>query len=442
MKNSILFIQIILFLLTAERSESQSIFTVKDYAHYNYSIQQKDQEEKGIKNNLNDYGINLTVNFKNDFLENVSGGIKTGPGYIGLFKPDLSLDFSKMFHWDGAGMLISAIGNTGDYFNNKVGTEQGIDNIEAYNTWKIYELWIEQKLFNENLSLKFGLYDLNSEFDVRLSSLVFLNPSQAIGPEYSLTGKNGPSIFPATSVAFRIKYISSSMPCELSSKITGNDFHYFLQAAVLDGVPGDPDNPVGIQIIFNKNDGLLLAAETGIIKNEKDFGNGYEKYSLGGWYYSSGFKEFLNTNISGNPVYQKGNYGIYFSAEKFLFSEAKNPGEGLAGFLSIGISNKNINRVDSYFGAGINYTGLVPGRDKDQFGIALALAHNSSKYIIQMQSENIDISSYESIIEMTYLLKLSDWLKLQPDIQYVINPVYSLNNAYSFVSGIRIELIL
>jgi porin len=163
---------------------------------------------------------------------------------------------------------------------------------------------------------------------------------------------------------------------------------------------------------------------------------------LGGWYYSSGFKEFLNTNISGNPVYQKGNYGIYFSAEKFLFSEIKNPGEGLAGFLSIGMSNKNINRVDSYFGAGINYTGLVPGRDKDQFGIALALAHNSSKYIIQMQSENIDISSYESIIEMTYLLILSDWLKLQPDIQYVINPVYSLNYAYSFVSGIRIELIL
>ena len=97
---------------------------------------------------------------------------------------------------------------------------------------------------------------------------------------------------------------------------------------------------------------------------------------MGGWYYSSGFKEFLNTNISGNPVYQKGNYGIYFSAEKFLLSETKNPGEGLAGFLSIGMSNKNINRVDSYFGAGINYTGLGI-RFGDKFTVTGSTSDNS-----------------------------------------------------------------
>jgi len=161
----------------------------------------------------------------------------------------------------------------------------------------------------------------------------------------------------------------------------------------LDGIPGNPNNPVGTQIILNENDGFLLGAETGIIKNEDNFGKDYEKYSLGGWNYTSGFKELLNTDISGNPVYQKGNYGIYFSAEKFLWSEAENPGEGLAAFLRIGMSNKNINKVDRYLGAGVNYTGLIPGRDIDQFGISLALARNSRKYIAQFQQENIYISN-------------------------------------------------
>ena len=207
------------------------------------------ESDGGISGYIIENGINLSLNFTNDLLYDVAGGINTGFAYAGLISPQLNIDLEKMAGWPEADIHISVNGTLGSNFNKKAGSEQGIDNITAFNTWKIYEFWIQKKLFDNHLSFKFGLYDLNSEFDVRLSSLVFLNPSQAIGPEFSLTGKNGPSIYPTTSLALRIKY-------------TGNSGFYF-QSAVLDGVPGDPGDPDGTHIIINSRDGFLITGEAG-----------------------------------------------------------------------------------------------------------------------------------------------------------------------------------
>ncbi len=305
--------------------KAQSLFKTNDLFISNFPVPDSKGDYSLLQSNFKDFGIGFTINFTNDFFYNISGGINTGSAYSGLLKPNLNIDLSKMFGWNGANMVISSIGVIGSNFNYKVGTEQGVDNITAYDTWKIYEFWIEQKLCDKKLSLKFGLYDLNSEFDLRLSSLVFLNPSQAIGPEFSLTGENGPSIYPTTSLAFRIKF--------------HDDKGYYIQSSILDGVPGDPNDPEGTHIILNKNDGFLIAGESGFIKKEENSGKNNEKFSLGGWYYTSKFKEF-NTGAADNPLYRKGNYGIYFSAEKLLWNESGNPEEGLTAFLRIGYQIK------------------------------------------------------------------------------------------------------
>lgn len=49
-------------------------------------------------------------------------------------------------------------------------------------------------MFDDKLSLLFGLYDLNSEFDTQETSSIFINPSHDIGAEYAQSGKNLPSI--------------------------------------------------------------------------------------------------------------------------------------------------------------------------------------------------------------------------------------------------------
>ncbi len=380
-----------------------------------------------INNILKSSSLDFQVTFNNDYLSNFSGGIATGSDYMGLIKPDLNIDLDKTVGLPNANIFISAIGVLGNNFNEKVGTEQGVDNIEAYDTWKIYEFWIEQNLLDNNLSVKFGLYDLNTEFDVRLSSLAFLNPSQAIGPDYSLTGKNGPSIYPTTSLALRVSYKNNS--------------GVYSQLAALDGVPGNPNNPNGTQIILNKNDGLLLNAEIGYADNEEDYGKGYQNFFIGGWYYSGKFEMFSQNDISNLATFKRGNFGIYFSGEKFIWSEIENSNQGLAAFFRLGFSDKDVNAVNRYIGLGFNYKGLIPGRDTDEFGISLCSAHNRIQYI-HAQNENVEDYEFENIIEITYLFYYSNWLKIQPDVQYVFYPTFCQNNNFCFISGIRAELHL
>ncbi len=417
-----------LFLVTVEDIYSQQITKYDSLYVSTQRTSNSKNEKRNFINGHRNYGVDFSANFTNDLLSNVSGGISTGSSYISLFEPVLTIDLSKALNWRGADLLISGIGTMGDDFYDEVGAEQGVDNIEAYHTWKIYELWLEQNLFNKALSLKFGLYDLNSEFDARQSSSVFLNPSHGIGAEYALSGKNGPSIFPSTSLALRIKY--------------NDNLGYYFQTALLDGVPDNPDDQSGTQIILNKKDGLLLAVETGLTENENNFGKGYEKFSVGGWYFTGNFRTLLENYNSVVPVYQKGNYGVYLSGEKFLWSKPGKSDKGIAVFFRAGVADNNVNKVDKYFGAGINCIGLIPGRDKDEFGIALAAAHNNSKYVALMKEDKKEVRNYESIIEITYLFHFTDWLKVQPDLQYVFNPANCLNNNHSIIVGMRGELTL
>ncbi len=87
-------------------------------------------------------------------------------------------------------------------------------------------------------------------------------------------------------------------------------------------------------------------------------------------------------------------------------------------------------------------TGLIPGREKDELGIALGAAHNNSKYIAKAKLENINLDKYETAIELTYLFHLTNWIKRQPDFQYIFNPVNSFINHYSLISAIRLSISL
>jgi porin len=122
---------------------------------------------------------------------------------------------------------------------------RGVSNIEAPAKWKLEEGWIQQNLFDNRFSALVGRYDLNSEFYRLQSAGLLLNSSFGIGPEFSQSGQEGPSIFPNTSVGarFAIKPIEEIV----------------LRTAVLDGVP--VDRPNGTRKIFAKDDGVLIVAE-------------------------------------------------------------------------------------------------------------------------------------------------------------------------------------
>ena len=82
-----------------------------------------------------------------------------------------------------------------------VGDVQGLDNIEAFNALQLNELWVAKQWLDGKAAIKSGFTDLNVDFDTQQVAALFINSSNGVGPEFSHSGRNGPSIFPTTTLA-------------------------------------------------------------------------------------------------------------------------------------------------------------------------------------------------------------------------------------------------
>ena len=183
------------------------------------------------RNHLFGEAVEFDVVNRFDVVSNRSGGIQRGTGTVNNLDARLMFDGEKLLGVHGSSMLLNVVSGLGGKPNSEyVGTFQGVDSNEVTtNTTKLYQAWIQQTLWNEQLSLLFGLYDLNAEFYATDSAGLFLHPGSGVGVELGQTGVNGPSISPTSSMAFRVKLQPSA--------------NWYAQAIVFDGVPGDPNNP-------------------------------------------------------------------------------------------------------------------------------------------------------------------------------------------------------
>jgi len=372
------------------------------------------------KNKLSETGIDLNFMYTGDAV--LDYGLK----YMGNFDFKISFDFEKSLNLVGLKSFVYILGDHGDKLQDLTGVSQGISNIEAASTWKLYEFWLEQSLFNDKLSLLFGLHDLNTEFDCREASSIFLNPSQAIGPDFSQSGRNGPSIFPTTSLSFRIKYNFLQ--------------NFTLLSAAFDGVPGDPENPYGTHIILNKNDGLLITNEINYAAESGSRGGSF-RLGAGSWLFTSKFEDLLDLDITGKNVKREGNLGFYFFGENKIIMNESFPANEISFYLRTGTANQDVNQFNSYYGGGISFKGLW-GRKDDIFGLAFGLAHNSYKYRKLLSGTDMYpgvVQPFEVVWEATYNFQLNSFISLQPDVQYILNPSQNYIHDNILLSLIRIK---
>lgn len=380
-------------------------------------------------------GFNWSMLYRADLISNVSGGLQQGTTALGNLDVKLDWDLGKQFGWDGMSVGLHGIASQGGKPNDHlVGSSQGIDNIEVEtNTAKIFQAWVQKQWQDDKVSALLGLYDLNSEFYVSHSTWIFLHPSPGIGSELAQTGQNGPSVFPTSSMGLRLRYRPTS--------------ETYIQAVVLDGVPGDPDNPRGTHIQFNEGDGSLRVAEVGFIP---EMSKALEvaglpvtdKFALGVWSYTSRFEDLVEVDGAGDPLMNKGNSGFYVLAEKILHVGSSNPGSHIDGFIRYGRANADFNQFESYFQTGLVFTGMVPGRSEDQFALSYSMAETGDKYRLAVANAGQDATSHESVWEATYRVPLTSWSTVQPNVQYVINPGTDAQLKNATVLGVRFELAM
>jgi len=392
-----------------------------------------------IHKQLDGSGIQLGIRYDGELFTNAAGGVRRGATYLGNLNLQLTVDAQRLAGWPGATLFLYGLGIHGGHPSNFVGDAQGVSNIEAPAKWKLEEGWLQQNLFGNRFSVLVGRYDLNSEFYLLQSASLFLNSSFGIGPEFSQSGVEGPSISPNTAVGVRF----AVRPTE----------EIVFRTAVLDGVP--VERPNGTQKIFARDDGVLVVGEAVYVNQplgteqprtrafrigRNCCGTYTSKFAVGAWYYTARFDDLIKTRPDGQPVRRRGSRGFYLLADQTVYQNSHEPNQQVTLFGQFGIGDPRISRFAYYSGGGLTFVGFIPRRDQDEFGIAGAAAHNGSPFIESQRKQGLREKRSEVTLELTYLAQLGAHLAVQPDLQFVMNPNTDprIKNAVAFM--LRFEL--
>jgi porin len=385
----------------------------------------------GLRSDLERKGVTFTLNYTNDFLANVRGGIGRGAIGIGAFQPQLDLDLGKLVGWDGGRFHTHGLITHGSAFSpTYLGNILAVSNLEAGPVARLYSFWYEQNAFNDRLSVRAGLMSADSQFLQSKTAANFINNGiswptflaanlPAGGPAYPL---------PAPGVRVRIK--------------PRDDVAF--QAAVFSGDPsgGNGSNqnlplPTGTVISFRG--GAFVIAELSFLPNQgKDAAGLPGAYRIGAWHHTSprfGDQRFDNTGRSladptstGIPLEHTGDSGIYAVVDQMLYRAPGSDDRGLSGFVRAGGVPSDRNLINFYADAGLLYKGLIAGRPDDKVGVATGYAR------VGDNARGLDsdigffgnffypVRSGEVMVEMIYQTQLAPWWMLQPEVQYIVRP--------------------
>jgi porin len=343
--------------------------------------------------------------------------VLAGNGAHGLDYVD-NLDLTLTWQRDETQVFVYGLYNNGrDFSGPRYPRGWVASNIETgVKALRLYEAWIDQSLADGKLSLRAGLYDLNSEFDALEASSLFINPAHGIGTDFSQSGRNGPSIFPVTSLGLRLQ-------ARLGE-------HTTLRLAALDGVPGDPAHPKRTAIKLGQGDGALLVGEL-----ERQVGNWL---LIGGyWRYTAPHEDLLASASSGAPVLRRGAQGAYLRGEGLLVGSRE--GRGLDAFFRLGWADPRFHEVERFASAGLRWRGPFAGRPADDAGIALATSGSGRQARQALALGGEAIAHRDWAFEVTYALALTEWLTVQPDLQYFIDPAFE-QGRNAWMGGVRVTL--
>lgn len=386
----------------------------------------------GLRTALADQGVTFSATYTGEVFGNVQGGMKRGASYDGLFQPQVDVDLDKLIGWHGASFRASMIQGHGPSMSQGwVGNLLGVSStIAVPPATRLYNLWLQQNLFDDVLSVRVGLMNVDAEFMTSLTASLFMNTTFGWPGWTGFDLPGGGPAYPLSAPGVRVK---------LQPAPDG----VYLQTAVFSGDPTGHNGsnslstgiPAGTVVSFNG--GAFVIAEAGYALNQaKDAKGPPMEFKLGGWYHTSSRFQDQRFDIagislaspasSGIPRNHNGDWGIYGVADASIYQT--EDGSGLSGFARIGGSPSDRNLISFYVDAGVTYKGLIPGRGDDTAGLAFGYARigNNARGLDQdvrtFSNPFFPVRDQEVALEVSYQIQVTPWMTLQPDLQRIFHP--------------------
>ncbi len=412
----------------------------------------------GLRPALAKYGLTLTIQEQSEVLGNVSGGARQGFDYDGLTTATLQMDTQRAFGLYGGLFNVSALQIHGRSLSaDNLYTLQTASGIEADRATRLWELWYQQKMFDDKFDVIIGQQSLDQEFMGSQNANYFINTmfGWPMLPSADLPG-GGPA-YPLSALGVRGRL-------HVTDSVT-------VLAGVFNGSPvannmGDPQlqNPSGIS--FPLNGGALAIAElqfsypsSGTLVQANETDPLARTYKIGVWYDTQSFADqrYDNTGLSlanpasdGIPATHPGDYAFYAVADQMIYRFADDPDRNINVFLRpmfTPLQDRNL--INFSLNAGLTMHEPFFGRDDDTAGVGIGFARVSDN----LTGLSLDTAFYnpgvyspvrtsETFLEATYQYEITPWWQIQPDVQYVFNPGGGIVNPYNPTQKIKNETVL
>lgn len=368
----------------------------------------------GTRTALEARGIQLGADEIAEVLGNADGGGRQGTVAEGRLELFANVDLALALDWQGGFFRINAYqihgkGLTATSLNNLV----TVSNIESAPGTRLFALWFQQSLFQDQVSLRLGQISADDEFFVSQYAPLFINSTFGWP---SMLGINLPGGGPAYSNA----QPGARLRVALSPELVWS-------GAVFTG-DGRSD-PSGLNLRFGG--GAFAISEMAYATRLLDLPGSIK---LGAWYHSGRFADrhvdAAGVSLAASaaaPLAHQGDYGGYLIIDQLLWRRSGLSDSGLGAFVRLGGDPPQRNLIGFHLDGGLTWAAPF-GRDNDQIGVAISYEHvgdgdrDVAADFRALSGLAVPMPDFESALEVSYQAAVTPYLILQPDLQWILHP--------------------
>lgn len=366
-------------------------------------------------------GYDATVFYQ----QNANGGSSThrkAGRFSGDYNIEVAGDLNKFFDLPG-GIYMNAGGTwskTGDIDTPSVGSIFGVGGAGARRSLDVVELWYQQAFFDETLRIRVGKLDLGGGFECRGCPVSFdgntYANSSASQFQNGALGNNPQIPFPEQGLGIMAYY---------------NPVDFWYAGFGVSDAQADA-RETGFATAFHDEDYYVYMFETGVTPR-LDSANGQMQgaYRVGLWVDGQDKSRFSNGKNYRDDI------GVYSSCDQMVYKENSDEedAQGIGVFGRWGYANSDLNEIAQFISGGVQYQGILEGRDDDV--LAFGMAHGA----LSNKDGANDGAGYtednETVYEVYYNAAVSDNLSITPSLQYVKNTGGDNTISDAVVLGVR-----
>jgi porin len=336
---------------------------------------------------------------------NPSGGIDQGFAYAGLFDFGVDVDFDTLLGLEG--LLLHASGSwaSGSDLSDDVGSLATVNAVFSGDSMRLFEMYVEQQLFDDTLSLRLGRLSVGWEYGLEYDIFTqYLSAAFRLNVFALDENDENFSVIPFANWGARLRWTPSE--------------NWRFQFSFMNGFPRDfaDDRFHGTEFSFEPGKGAFFIAEGAYqwaataARRRAHPGRLPGRLVLGAYYDTGSFPY-----VDGSGSTDTDLFNVYAALRQKVWEPEPLSERGLDLWTSFVVAGREeILSVPLFWSGGALWTGPFAMRPDDT--VAFGFASSWLSELLAGASNN------ETVLELAYNCVLTSWLSVTADAQYIVRP--------------------